>query len=162
MIHFSLQCGRGHAFDGWFTSSEAFETQRQDGDLGCPICGTPDVARALMAPAVRTRAATTPATDEAPKKVPAETEPAEATATHAALPEGDRKAFLDAMRALRKAVVDNGTDVGTSFPEEARRIHYGEAEPRQIYGQAETDEARALIEEGIKVLPLPILPEDRN
>ncbi len=63
---------------------------------------------------------------------------------------------------MRQAVVENGVDVGRSFPEEARRIHYGEAEPRGIYGQAEIAEAKALLEEGIAVLPLPVLPEDRN
>ena len=160
MIHYALQCGRGHGFDGWFASSTAFETQRGNGTLDCPVCGTHDVSRALMAPAVRTRTAA-PALDTATPAATAD-EGAAATPTHAAVTEADRKAFIEAMRALRKSVVENGTDVGTAFPEEARRIHYGEAEPRDIYGHAEADEARALIDEGIRILPLPTLPEDRN
>lgn len=166
MIHYSLQCGRGHSFDGWFASSEAFEAQSERGVLECPMCGTPDVSRALMAPAVRTQPG-----EAMPLEVPAESAPPDsapqppATAsapTHAALTEADRQKFVEAMRTLRKAVIEQGTDVGTDFPEEARRIHYGEAEPRGIYGKAEVDEARELIEEGIKILPLPQLPEDRN
>lgn len=172
MIHYTLQCGHGHTFDGWFKSSEAFDSQSLSGVLECPVCGTPDVTRALMAPAVRTRAraageiALTHAAaddrhvdDHHADDAPLSDAPAP---THAALLEDDRQRFIDAMRTLRRAVVEHGTDVGTNFPEEARRIHYGEAEPRGIYGKAEADEARALIEEGIKILPLPALPEDRN
>lgn len=166
MIHYALQCDHGHAFDGWFASSDAFETQRTGGALDCPVCGSAEISRALMAPAVRTRA-----TDAATKDEPAGRSNAAAPrtevssgakATHAAVSDTERQQFIEAMRALRDAVVENGTDVGTDFPEEARRIHYGEAEPRGIYGKAGADEARALIEEGIKVLPLPALPEDHN
>ncbi|MEM9224336.1 MAG: DUF1178 family protein, partial [Pseudomonadota bacterium] len=67
-----------------------------------------------------------------------------------------------AVRALREAVAEHGTDVGSAFPEEARRIHYGEAEPRGIYGKAAPEEAEALLDEGIEILPIPTLPEDRN
>ena len=166
MIHYALQCTQGHAFDGWFGSSDAFEAQRASGALTCPLCGTTEVERALMAPAVRTRAPATAAADETPSAtddVPATDTPATTPPpTHAAVTDSEHRQFVEAVRALRDAVVKNGTDVGTNFAEEARRIHYGEAEPRGIYGKAEVDEARALVEEGIKILPLPALPEDHN
>ncbi|GAB5377256.1 MAG: DUF1178 family protein [Acuticoccus sp.] len=163
MIRYALRCCNGHDFDGWFASSEAFETQLETGDLACPLCGAEEVARALMAPAVRT-GAPAPATSE---ETPGTSEPA-APASVAppappdALRSAEHKALIEAVRLFREKVVEHGTDVGTSFPEEARRIHYGEAEPRGIYGQAEMDEARALVEEGIDIIALPVLPEDRN
>jgi len=177
VIHYTLQCGRGHSFDGWFKSSDAFEDQSARGILECPLCGTPDVSRALMAPAVRTRGAEVEHVAEAGHVVeaelpapPADQTPAEPAPlrgeggppTHAALSKGERERFIKAIRTLRQAVMSEGTDVGANFAEEARRIHYGEAEPRGIYGQADLEEARELVEEGIKILPLPQLPEDRN
>ncbi|MEM8551180.1 MAG: DUF1178 family protein [Pseudomonadota bacterium] len=166
-----MKCGRDHAFDGWFRSSADFERQQDAGMLSCPVCGTHDVSRALMAPAVRTSPAAVPAqvaepvSDNAPEQPSAETAPATpapTVPTHAALSNQQKQKFFEAVRALRKAIVQQSDNVGRSFPEEARRIHYGESEARGIYGQASEDEAKALVEEGIEVLPIPILPEDRN
>ena len=162
MIHYALSCGRGHAFDGWFASSEAFDSQARSGAVACPVCGSADVSRALMAPAVRTRSTTRPAAPDTTEVAPAEHAVKPTHATHASISKADRQKFVEAVRQLRTALVENGTDVGTAFPEEARRIHYGEAEPRGIYGQAAPQEARELIEEGIEILPIPTLPEDRN
>ncbi|MCF3935762.1 DUF1178 family protein [Acuticoccus sp. M5D2P5] len=161
MIHYTLRCAEGHRFDGWFASSEAFGRQQEGGYLSCPMCGSSDVDRALMSPAI--------AKGGAEAAAPAHAEGAEATApqepsagANVALTAERDERLRAAFAALRKAVEENGVDVGRNFPEEARRIHYGEAEPRGIYGQADLEEARALVEEGIDVLPLPILPEDRN
>ncbi len=159
MIRYRLQCANAHDFEGWFASSAAFESEVAGGRLTCPACGSSEVDRALMAPAIargggRREAAPAPADSPA---APAGEGPGPVAA-------GDPRAaaLLGLMRAVRRHVQETGVDVGRAFPEEARRIHYGEAEARPIYGQAEAEEARALIEEGVEILPLPVLPEDRN
>ncbi|WP_108659765.1 DUF1178 family protein [Acuticoccus kandeliae] len=158
MIHYTLRCATGHGFDGWFASSDAFEKQQTSGLLSCPVCGSAEVERALMAPAINKGGAE-------PQAVAAAEAEFNAPATQApnvTLNDDRAERLRAALLALRKAVEENGVDVGRDFPEEARKIHYGESEPRGIYGQAEIEEARALIEEGIDILPLPILPDDRN
>ncbi|MEM8855042.1 MAG: DUF1178 family protein [Pseudomonadota bacterium] len=176
MIHYALRCTSGHQFDGWFPSSTAFEAQQERGLLTCPECGTNEVERALMSPALgrNTKSEpliTPPAKDGAEENAPAPKDgggssvPATAEshmAANVALGKQADPRLREALVALRKAVMANGTDVGKAFPEEARRIHYGESEPRSIFGQADLDEAKALIDEGIEVLPLPALPEDQN
>ncbi|WMS42849.1 DUF1178 family protein [Acuticoccus sp. MNP-M23] len=159
MIHYQLRCEDGHDFDGWFASSGAFEGQRTRKLVDCPVCGTTAVNRALMAPAVRTRGAAPPA-EHKPEQAPAPEETADKAPAPAVAAQNED--FTAMVRALREAVRTHGVDVGRAFPEEARRIHYGEAEPRGIYGAANADETRALLEEGIEVLPLPALPEDHN
>ncbi len=158
MIHYQLRCEDGHDFDGWFASSSAFEGQRQRNLVDCPTCGSTAVERALMAPAVRTRGPA-PAPEAA---APAESETASQDAVTAPTEAPGPEDFAAMVRAFRKAVREHGVDVGRAFPEEARRIHYGEAEPRGIYGAANAEETRALLEEGIDILPLPALPEDHN
>ncbi|XWN29554.1 MAG: DUF1178 family protein [Devosia sp.] len=176
MIHYALRCVTGHRFDGWFPSSAAFETQQDRGMLTCPECGTNEVERALMSPALGRNKKAEPAfappakdggeesapspKDEGGSNVPAS--PESHMAANVALGKQADPRLREALIALRKAVMANGTDVGKAFPDEARRIHYGEAEPRSIFGQADLDEAKALIDEGIEVLPLPALPEDQN
>jgi hypothetical protein len=155
MIHYDLRCAEGHAFDGWFASSAAFDRLRAAGEVACPTCGSASVDRALMAPAVATRATAPGVAGEPELMAPVGTIPNVAFDNRA-------ERMREALRAIRQAVIENGVDVGRRFAEEARRIHYGEAEPRGIYGQAEIEEARALIDEGIEILPLPVLPEHRN
>jgi hypothetical protein len=171
MIHYALRCDDDHAFDGWFASSDAFDRQQKAGLLCCPVCGSPEVDRALMAPAVATRRGrerddatrkTTPpgdATPEPPSPAQPETPPPGANVM---LRDHHAAELRAALKTLREAVEKHGVNVGRAFPEEARRIHYGEAEPRGIYGQADLEEARELIEEGISILPLPVLPDERN
>lgn len=142
MIRFALACADGHAFEGWFASSASFEEQRTEGALTCPLCGTADVAKALMAPAVATRRGK---------------EPVRVAANVAAEP--DEVAVL---RKIRKHLTENAEYVGGRFAQEARRIHYDEAEKRGIYGEASTEEVKGLAEEGIGFHPLPVLPEDHN
>ena len=155
MIRYSLVCEAGHGFESWFPSSESYDSQAARGLVTCPVCGTAAVSKALMAPALsRTDRVAMPM-----PAVPAVVSPSEAPVTMIAEPERRMRAML---RAMREHVMVNAEHVGARFPEEARKIHYGEAEGRSIYGQASPDEARALIDEGIDVAPLPTMPDDRN
>ena len=142
MIRYTLTCEHGHEFEGWFSGSADFDSQRERGFVSCPVCGSTQVEKALMAPSVST----------ARKK-----EERQALAVEAL-----QKEALAKLKAAVAEVKANSEDVGERFPEEARRIHYGEAEARGIIGQASIDEAEALLEEGIAVAPLPVLPDDVN
>lgn len=151
MIRYSLVCESAHGFDSWFPSSESYDAQAERGLVTCPICDSANVTKALMAPNVAR-------SDRNERPAPAAPQ-AEAPMAMIAEPERQVRAML---RALREQVVANSEHVGTRFPEEARKIHYGEAEGRSIYGEASPAEARALIDEGIDVAPIPIMPDDRN
>lgn len=137
MIHYALVCDREHEFDGWFASSDGFDAQVAAGEVLCPHCGSPNVMKALMAPNIAKG-----------KAIAVETPPQAALA--------EKMSMM--MLALKKHVEENCDYVGDAFAEEARRIHYGEAEHRDIYGEATLDEARELIEEGVEVAPLPVVP----
>ena len=141
MIRFGLVCTADHRFEGWFGSSAEFERQQERGLVACPNCGTADVRKALMAPSVSTSR----------DRQAARREVGEA-----------RSRALKQLRALREAVTRDAQDVGPRFAEEARRIHYGETEPKAVYGSATKDEVGSLLEEGVAVAPLPVLPEDAN
>jgi hypothetical protein len=152
MIHYQLRCGAGHDFDGWFRDSVVFEGQAQGGLLTCPVCGTSDVARALMAPAVgKSRAA--PAQVEQPATTPATPGSGQPVAG-GALPDQVR-AMLQRMRAEVERRCDY---VGDDFADEARRIHRGEADARGIYGEATPEQAEGLADEGIEVAQIPWVP----
>ena len=141
MIRFALSCHNEHAFDGWFRNGEDFETQRKRGLVSCPVCHSPKVEKALMAPSVSTA--------RRQEKI--------------ALAMGeDQKKALSQLKALAEEARKNADYVGDKFAEEARRIHFGEVEPRGIYGEATTEEARELAEDGVDFMPLPVLPEDQN
>ena len=149
MIKYALACDEAHEFESWFASSEAYDEQRRRGFVTCPLCDSPRVEKQIMAP----RVARTDRGEAAPP--PAESKPVAVLS--------DRERELRAMlRAFREHVTKNAEDVGDAFPEEARKMHYGEAEHRSIYGQAHPAEAKALLEEGIEVLPLPLGPDDRH
>jgi hypothetical protein len=151
MIRFALNCVHDHAFEGWFKSGAAFDQQAAAGDITCPVCGDNAVRKAVMAPAVvRSSSRSEQALVPAPAPAPA----AEPT------PDQVKAAmFMAMLRKVREHVEQNFDNVGEKFPEEARRIHYGEAEARDIYGQATIEEAKELLEEGITVRPLPELPK---
>lgn len=156
MIRYALSCKAGHAFEGWFRGLEDFDRQKAGGLLSCPFCGGPEVDKALMAPAVSTARR---------KEARAETMAASAPAPVPAIaaPRGpEQAALVEKLRALRAELTANAENVGAAFPEEARKIHYGEAEARGIYGAASREDIGELLEEGIAVMPLPVLPEDRN
>lgn len=169
MIRYTLVCPDRHEFEVWFSGSEAFETQQSEGLLSCPVCGSSDVERGLMAPAVATArrregrlgqpGGQANATDE---DVPAGESNENRQAVQLAANVPERQEFVAAVRRLREHLTANAEDVGTRFAEEARKIHYNETEKRGIYGQATPDDARALADEGIEFHPLPPLPEDHN
>jgi hypothetical protein len=153
MILYKLQCKKGHEFEAWFATSDAFDRQKKKGQLSCPSCGTKGVSKALMAPNVAPRTRRKPVPDRQP--TPASPKPeTQRVAAHSQL--------VTALRKLRAEIEAKSEYVGQRFPEEARKIHYEEAPARGIHGEATTEEAKALKEEGIEFYPLPILPEDQN
>lgn len=142
MIKYSLGCENGHVFEGWFAQSADFDRQVESGFLTCPVCNSTAISKSLMAPSVSTA-----------RKKEAKQELAMNMARH------------EVMAKLKEAVAGiraSSEDVGEKFPEEARKIHYGEADARGIIGKASFDEVRELIDEGIDIAPLPTLPEDGN
>ncbi|MFD1913088.1 DUF1178 family protein [Halodurantibacterium flavum] len=140
MIRFTLKCANDHAFESWFQSGNAFDTLRSQGQLTCPSCGSIRVDKALMAPAVSTS-----------EKVP----PAEAGPLPVPAPDPRQ----EALAALRRHIEANSDYVGMNFAAEARAMHSGEAPSRPIHGEAKLEEAKALLEEGVPVAPLPFLPQ---
>ena len=159
MIHYNLRCGRGHAFESWFQSSSAYESQEKRKLINCPICGSDKVERAIMAPQVVSKKGRT---REAPVPTPAASTEVAAPAPATPLMMAQESELRAKLRELRDHIVKNADNVGERFPNEARKMHYGDIEHRPIYGEASPDEARSLIEEGIEVSPLPVLPDDRN
>jgi hypothetical protein len=147
MIKYALACEQAHEFESWFPSSEAFEEQRKRGFVTCPFCNSPKVDKQIMAPSVAR-------TDKAPV--------AQQNVQSMAVLTDKEQEIRAALRALREHVLKNSEDVGKNFVEEARKMHFGEAEERSIHGEADLEEARALLEEGIDVLPIPSVPDDRN
>ena len=161
MIHYNLRCKKGHAFESWFQSSSAYEQQERRKLVSCPICGSSDVERDIMAPQIvskkgRVAAPVEPAVTPAP--APEVTPPSPSTP----LLMTQERELRAKLKELRDHIVSNADNVGERFPNEARKMHYGDIEHRPIYGEASPDEARALIDEGVEVMPLPTLPEDRN
>jgi hypothetical protein len=156
MIHYNLRCARGHAFESWFQSSSAYETQEKRKLVNCPICGSAEVERAIMAPQIVSKKGR-----EVAVAAPA---PATEVATPASTPllMAQERELRTKLKELRDHIVKSADNVGERFPVEARKMHYGDIEHRPIYGEASPDEARALIEEGVEVTPLPVLPDDRN
>lgn len=157
MIHYKLRCAAAHEFEGWFQDSAGFDKLAKAGLVECTVCGSTQVERALMAPAVVSsrRKAKPPAappaaaTPEAPPPSP----------TGPQMAAGPIPAQLVAMLQRLRAEVEKSCDyVGTDFAEEARKIHNGEAEARGIYGEASEAEAEALAEDGIDVARLPWVP----
>jgi hypothetical protein len=163
MIRYALVCDKKHSFESWFASSVAFDSQKKRGLVTCPACGSAKVSKALMAPSLasgkrrRGRAAEEPVSTEA--STPAATAPDKAPLAIVSDQEREVRAKL---KELRDHLVKNSDYVGEKFPEQARKMHYGEAEHRSIYGEASPDEAKELHEEGIEFHPLPRLPDERN
>lgn len=142
MIRFNLVCDKQHEFEGWFSSGADFDEQSARGLVECPHCGSQSVSKALMSPSVSTARGREATTQLAMNR--------------------QQQAVLNQLRQAVKTIRETSEDVGTRFPEEARRIHYGEAEERGIIGQAKPQEVKALVEEGIGIAPLPDLPEEKN
>jgi hypothetical protein len=184
MIFYALACRQGHAFESWFQSSDACDEQVERGLVLCPTCGSADVEKALMAPNLsRTRKAASSSGIPSPQDPPPETRPAAGTSSgdtpasapstpsaSAAPPAPAQVAMMSPqerelrakLHELRAYLTRTAEHVGSRFPEEARKMHYGESDPRSIYGEASPEEARDLIEEGIEFHPLPPLPDEHN
>lgn len=141
VIQYSLSCDKGHQYDAWFRNAAAFEEQQARGIVTCAVCGSDQIGKAPMAPAV--------ARTDNPK--------VSLSASH---PEAAK--FRELLRAYRQKVMSEADYVGDKFAEEARKIHFDEAEARGIYGEATREEVIALAEDGVDFMPLPDLPEEHN
>ena len=138
MIRFNLICDKEHEFEAWFASSLAFDTLKDAGEVTCPACGSAQVAKALMAPSLSRKVG------EEKRMTAAE----------------EQAKMRTALKKLRQAVEESSDYVGKDFPEEARKMHYGETETRNIYGEASKEEAEELREEGVPVTQIPWVEKD--
>ena len=155
MIKYALACDQAHEFESWFPSGEAYDSQLRRGFITCPICNSAKVDKQIMAPRVARTDKGEPVTLPVPAPGPAEPQPL------ALLSEKEREVRA-MLKAMREHVTKTAEHVGPRFADEARKMHYGEIEHRSIYGEANPVEAKALMEEGIEVYPLPLVPDDRN
>ncbi|MCB1454591.1 MAG: DUF1178 family protein [Rhizobiaceae bacterium] len=141
MIRFSLCCEHDHDFDGWFRDNADFDKQKKRGLVSCPVCNSPKVEKALMAPSVQTARKR----DKVALSMNAE-----------------QKQLMGKLKELTDKMKQNADYVGDKFPEEARKIHFGETDPRGIYGEASPDEVKELLDDGVEIMPLPNIPDDTN
>jgi hypothetical protein len=159
MIHYTLSCERGHEFESWFANSAAYDKQAKRGLVTCPVCNSAKVEKAIMAPSLASGLARTDVAEPAP---PPSAPPAVPAKNPVAMMSPPERELRQKLKELRDHVTKNANYVGAKFPEEARKIHYGETEHRSIYGEASPEDAKALHEEGIEFHPLPMLPDDQN
>ncbi len=147
MIQFTLKCDQDHNFDSWFKSAAAFEALSQAGHLSCSVCGSSSVRKGIMAPRVTLGRKDAPQKSDTPEKtsVPVLSEP--------------QNDVEKAISALRKKVETSSEYVGADFVKQARAMHSGEVPERSIYGEARLDQAKALVEEGVRLMPLPFRPK---
>jgi hypothetical protein len=155
MIRYALTCDKAHEFESWFADSAAYDKQIKRKLIACPHCGSTAVEKAIMAPRLatskkRTVPVETPAPVAGQEKAPV------------AMLSPQEQELRSKLKELRDHLTKNADNVGQKFPEEARKMHYGDAEHRSIYGEASPQDAKALAEEGIEFHPLPILPGERN
>jgi hypothetical protein len=155
MIKYALKCRQDHEFESWFQNAAAFDDQAVRGLVVCPVCASTDVTKAIMAPALAFQVESRP--EPAPGR-----DMREDASTPMALLDSSQHEQRTLLRALRQKILAETDDVGDRFPDEARRIHDGDIPERAIHGRATLEQAKALVQEGIGVLPLPILPEDFN
>lgn len=141
MIRFSLCCEHDHDFDGWFRDNADFDKQKMRGLVSCPVCNSPKVEKALMAPSVQT---------------------ARKSEKVALSMSAEQKQLMGKLKELTDKMKQNADYVGDKFPEEARKIHFGETDPRGIYGEASPDEVKELLDDGVEIMPLPTIPDDTN
>jgi hypothetical protein len=162
MIRYTLVCDRGHEFESWFASSSAYDKQAKRKLVACPLCGATKVEKAIMAPRLaRTDKPIDVPETPSPASVPAPTAPAEPPAPVAMISPQERE-LRAKLKELRDHLTKNAENVGRKFPDQARKMHYGEIEHRSIFGEASPEEAKDLHEEGIEFHPLPVLPDERN
>jgi hypothetical protein len=159
MIKYALICEADHEFESWFPDSASYDKQVKRGLVTCPVCDSAKISKAIMAPNVARKdkdRVVTADNDDTPS-VPAAPAP-----QNIALLDEQQQQLRGMIRELHEKIVTNTDDVGENFPEEARKMHEGETPARSIRGKASFEEARELLEDGIPVLPIPDLPEERN
>jgi hypothetical protein len=162
MIRYTLRCEREHTFESWFQDSAAYDSQVKRKLVSCPVCESVKVAKAIMAPRIVSKKGRERA-EPVPAPAPAVEAPAPTPAPGATpLLMAQERELRAKLKELRDHIVKNADNVGEKFPNEARKMHYGEIEHRPIYGEASPEEAKSLIDEGVEVSPLPVLPDDRN
>jgi hypothetical protein len=159
MIRYNLRCQKGHSFESWFQSSAAYESQEKRKLVSCPACGSVKVERAIMAPQIVSKKGREAAVPAPAAEAPTTDATAQGSTPLLMAQERELRAKI---KELRDHIVKNADNVGERFPNEARKMHYGDIEHRPIYGEASPEEARSLIDEGVEVSPLPVLPDDRN
>lgn len=161
MIRYALLCAKGHSFDSWFQNSAAYDKQRKRSLVGCPVCGDTNVEKAIMAPRLsgvnKRRRAMVAADDTG-----AEATTPETGKSPVAMISPQELDLRRKLKELRDHLTKDSDYVGQKFPEEARKMHYGDVKHRSIYGEASPQEAKKLHEEGIEFHPLPVLPDERN
>lgn len=159
MIKYQLKCKNNHTFEGWFGSSDAYDTQARRKQVTCPICGIAEVEKAIMSPRVaRSRSRKVVARPVEAADAPVH----EAPAKPQQMVNGEQRKLLTMMRKLRDEVLAKSDYVGPRFAEEARRIHNEEAPARGIHGEATAEEVAELKDDGVEIYPVPVLPEDHN
>ena len=164
MIRYALRCERDHTFESWFQDSAAYDQQVKRKLVSCPVCESVAIEKAIMAPRIvgkKGRERAEPA-EQAAAPAAAAAAPAAAAAEATPLVMTQERELRAKLKELRDHIVKNADNVGDHFPNEARKMHYGEIEHRPIYGEASPEEAKSLIDEGVEVSPLPVLPDDRN
>lgn len=158
MIRYALACDQAHLFETWFPSSDAYDVQEAQGLVTCPVCGSAKVDKQIMTPTIA-RGKTAPA---ASKTASAASAPDPDAAQPVALLSERERELRSMLKAVREHVTKNSDYVGERFTEEARKMHDGETPHRSIYGEASLADAKALLDDGIEVHPLPIMPGERN
>jgi len=159
VIRYALVCREGHDFESWFQNSDAYDRQVKRGLVSCPLCGSAKVEKAIMSPRLARK--DTSNRIVAPAEETASPPVAEAP-TPVAMISPQEQEFRKKLKELRDHLTSNADNVGKKFPEEARKMHYGEIEHRSIYGEASPKDAEELHDEGIEFHPLPVLPDERN
>ena len=160
MIRYALVCERRHEFESWFQNSSAYDKQAKRGLVACPMCGSVKVEKAIMAP----RLSRAEGPIDVPQPPPATPEPVAQVRAPApvAMVSPQERELRVKLKELRDHLIKNAENVGRKFPEQARKMHYGEIEHHSIYGEASPEDAKELHEEGIEFHPLPVLPDDTN
>ena len=165
MIRYALVCDRRHEFEVWFNNSADYDKQNKRGLVTCPSCGSKKVDKAIMAPAIGRASRSKAGSSRGATEVTNDHVPAAATSEPSApvaMISPQEYEFRQKLRELRDHLTKNADNVGKKFPEEARKMHYGEIEHRSIYGEASPQEAKDLHDEGVEFHPLPMLPDERN
>ena len=141
MIRYDLVCENEHFFESWFKDSKTYQKQLEANKIACPKCNNSNISKSLMAPGI-------------PKKTN--------TKNGNVIANSSSSSINNAIRKIRDEIKKNSEYVGDQFPEEARKIHYNEAEMRSIYGKASKKEITELVDEGIDIIQIPEIPDDKN